>query len=92
MKKTEQETQKAGSLQHCRQSGRLLKIAGNRHAAGSQRQKADFLGCSPEADWVKFLATYTAAKNFRLQKKKEKSKEGICPDELRLLVQRNYPD
>lgn len=28
------------SLQHCRQSRRLLKIAGNRHTAGSQRQKA----------------------------------------------------
>lgn len=37
--KREQKTQKAGNLQHCRQSGRLLKIAGNRHTAGSQGQK-----------------------------------------------------
>lgn len=39
VEKTEQETQRAGSLQHSRQSGRLLKIAGNRRTARSQRQK-----------------------------------------------------
>jgi len=38
--KRQKETQNVQSLQHCRQSGRLLKIAGNRHTAGSQRQKA----------------------------------------------------
>lgn len=55
------------------------------------KRKADFLGSSPRrGDCVKLFATYKATKYFRLQKKKEKCEERICPEVVREMAQRNY--
>lgn len=56
----------------CRQSGRLLKIARNSHAAGSQRQKAGrFRKEQPQKEAGERFFQYTkSSTDFRLKQKK----------------------
>lgn len=81
------------SLQHCRQSRRLLKIAGNRHTAGSQRQKAGrFPREQPQKPTGSSFLWYTkllCILDFS-RKKEKKDKERISPKVLKEMVQRNY--